>query len=279
VGRVVIGMDPHKRSATIEVLDADEQPLLAGRLGANREGYRLLLAAGRAVPGTGVGGRGLPGCGPASGTTPGRRPRAGRGRAGEAVGAGAGVLHRAEPQDRATDAHSIAVVALRTRSLRQVRLEPIHPDTAADLHEWWSRLSESNRRPIHYERLRSLLLTCSLARDLRRRLSAVRGTSRGLRPSCGLSADRPLCGPAPRRRRARVQLVGVKAGRRPSRSDAVGGLDAGQLYSTMTAPRGGVDRSRARSPSCSVSRSPPSADVWWGCAVEGDGGRLIRDAT
>ena len=47
MGRVVIGMDPHKRSATIEVLDEDEQPLMAGRFGTDREGYRLLLAAGR----------------------------------------------------------------------------------------------------------------------------------------------------------------------------------------------------------------------------------------
>src|SRR5918993_1137121 len=39
MGRVVIGMHPHKRSATIKVLDEAEQPLLAGRrdeLGAAR---------------------------------------------------------------------------------------------------------------------------------------------------------------------------------------------------------------------------------------------------
>ena len=47
VGRVVIGMDPHKRSATVEVLDEAEQPLMTGRFGTDREGYRLLLAAGR----------------------------------------------------------------------------------------------------------------------------------------------------------------------------------------------------------------------------------------
>ena len=48
--RVVIGMDPHKRSATIEVLDEAEQPLMAGRFGTDSEGYRLLLAAGRQFP-------------------------------------------------------------------------------------------------------------------------------------------------------------------------------------------------------------------------------------
>ena len=50
VSRVVIGMDPHKRSATIEVLDEAEQPLMAGRFGTDSEGYRLLLAAGRQFP-------------------------------------------------------------------------------------------------------------------------------------------------------------------------------------------------------------------------------------
>ena len=50
VGKVVIGMDPHKRSATIEVLDEAEQPVLAARFGTDREGYRRLLAAGRRFP-------------------------------------------------------------------------------------------------------------------------------------------------------------------------------------------------------------------------------------
>ena len=50
MGRVVIGMDPHKRSATIEVLDEAEQPVMAGRFGTDSAGYRLLLAAGRQSP-------------------------------------------------------------------------------------------------------------------------------------------------------------------------------------------------------------------------------------
>ena len=50
MGRVVIGMDPHKRSATIEVLDQTEQPLMTGRFGTDSEGYWLLLAAGRQFP-------------------------------------------------------------------------------------------------------------------------------------------------------------------------------------------------------------------------------------
>ena len=38
-GRVVIGMDPHKRSATIEVMTADEAFLGGGRFANDRDGY------------------------------------------------------------------------------------------------------------------------------------------------------------------------------------------------------------------------------------------------
>lgn len=38
-GRVVIGMDPHKRSATIEVMTADETILGGGRFATDRDGY------------------------------------------------------------------------------------------------------------------------------------------------------------------------------------------------------------------------------------------------
>jgi hypothetical protein len=41
--RVVIGMDPHKRSATIEVMAADEAVLGGGRYGTNIDGYRAML--------------------------------------------------------------------------------------------------------------------------------------------------------------------------------------------------------------------------------------------
>ena len=46
-GRVVIGMDPHKRSATIEVIDARERVLARCRYGTDTDGYTQLLAAGR----------------------------------------------------------------------------------------------------------------------------------------------------------------------------------------------------------------------------------------
>jgi transposase len=41
--RVVIGMDPHKRSATIEVMTADETVLGGGRFGTDRDGYAAML--------------------------------------------------------------------------------------------------------------------------------------------------------------------------------------------------------------------------------------------
>ena len=44
---VVIGMDPHKSSATIEVVDERAAVLMKGRFGTDRTGYTQLLAAGR----------------------------------------------------------------------------------------------------------------------------------------------------------------------------------------------------------------------------------------
>src|SRR4051812_33584969 len=41
--RVVIGMDPHKRSVTIEVMTTDERVLGGGRFGTDIEGYRAML--------------------------------------------------------------------------------------------------------------------------------------------------------------------------------------------------------------------------------------------
>jgi transposase len=44
---VIIGMDPHKRSATIEVIDEAGRVLESGRFGTDNDGYAQLLAAGR----------------------------------------------------------------------------------------------------------------------------------------------------------------------------------------------------------------------------------------
>ena len=44
---VIIGMDPHQRSATIELIDDRAQVLAAGRFGMDRAGYAEMLKAGR----------------------------------------------------------------------------------------------------------------------------------------------------------------------------------------------------------------------------------------
>ena len=43
MGRVIIGTDPHKRSATIEVRDEREVLLATGRFPMDKTGYQQLL--------------------------------------------------------------------------------------------------------------------------------------------------------------------------------------------------------------------------------------------
>jgi hypothetical protein len=50
LGRVMIGMDPHKRSATIEVIDERERVLDGGRFGTDQSGYQQMLLRGRQHP-------------------------------------------------------------------------------------------------------------------------------------------------------------------------------------------------------------------------------------
>ncbi|GIM96873.1 hypothetical protein Ato02nite_086660 [Paractinoplanes toevensis] len=47
MARVIIGVDPHKRSATIEVINEREQTIGQGRFGTDTDGYKAVLAAGR----------------------------------------------------------------------------------------------------------------------------------------------------------------------------------------------------------------------------------------
>ena len=56
---VIIGMDPHKRPATIEVIDERAAVLAEGRFGTDKAGYPEMLAAGAEVRGPGLGGGGL----------------------------------------------------------------------------------------------------------------------------------------------------------------------------------------------------------------------------
>ena len=123
MGHVIIGMDPHKRSATIEVLDEQERVLAVGRFGTDRQGYRQLLAAGRKWPQRLWAVEGCQGVG---------RHLAQRLVAdGEPVvdvpaklSARARVFSTGQGRKTdATDAHSVAVVALRTPNLREVHVD------------------------------------------------------------------------------------------------------------------------------------------------------------
>jgi transposase len=50
MSQVIIGMDPHKRSATIEVMTGDETVVGGGRYGTDAAGYRAMLEAVRGWP-------------------------------------------------------------------------------------------------------------------------------------------------------------------------------------------------------------------------------------
>ena len=56
--RVFIGVDPHKLSATIEVVDDREAVLAKGRFGTDRAGYAAMRKARRGLVGADVGGGG-----------------------------------------------------------------------------------------------------------------------------------------------------------------------------------------------------------------------------
>ena len=47
---VIIGMDPHKRSATIEIIDDRGQLLAVGKYGTDRAGYAEMVKTGRRFP-------------------------------------------------------------------------------------------------------------------------------------------------------------------------------------------------------------------------------------
>ncbi|MER7074195.1 IS110 family transposase [Terrabacter sp. NPDC000476] len=123
---MVIGMDPHKRSATIEVLNRSEDVLGEGRFATDTAGYRSMLAAGRKFPSRVWAVEGANGIGkhlaqrliadgedvvdvPAKLSARARVFSTGQGR-----------------KTDATDAHSIALVALRTPGLRAVEVDGEH---------------------------------------------------------------------------------------------------------------------------------------------------------
>jgi transposase len=123
VARVVIGVDPHKRSATIEIMNHREKAIGQGRFGTDRDGYQAMLAAGRkhadriwAVEGCSGIGRHVAQRLVADGETVLDVP----------AKLSARVRVFATGQGRKTDpvdAHSVAVTALRTDNLRQVAID------------------------------------------------------------------------------------------------------------------------------------------------------------
>jgi len=116
--RVIIGVDPHKLSATIEVVDDHEQVLGSGRFGTDQAGYAAMRNYTRAWPGRVWAVEGSNGAG---------RPLAQRLlEAGEhVVDVPAKLAARVRLFDTghnrktdAHDAHAVAVVAVRTQGLR-----------------------------------------------------------------------------------------------------------------------------------------------------------------
>jgi transposase len=123
VGQVIIGMDPHKRSATIEIIDDRENVLTGGRFGTDRDGYKAMLALGRrhdervwAVEGCNGIGRHIAQRLVADGETVVDVPAKLSARA-RVFATGQG--RKTDP----VDAHSVAVAALRAKGLRQVRID------------------------------------------------------------------------------------------------------------------------------------------------------------
>jgi transposase len=121
--RVIIGVDPHKLSATIEVVDAQERFLGAGRFGTDGAGYAAMLRYVKAWPNRTWAVEGANGVG---------RPLAQRllETCEHVVDVPAKLAARVRLFDTghnrktdARDAHSIAVVALRTEGLRVLQVD------------------------------------------------------------------------------------------------------------------------------------------------------------
>ena len=123
MAKVIIGVDPHKLSATIEVVDRHEKLLGTGRFGTDQAGYTAMRSYAKAWPDRLWAVEGSNGAG---------RPLAQRLlEAGEhVVDVPAKLAARVRLFDTghnrktdARDAHSIAIVAVRTKDLRGLRAD------------------------------------------------------------------------------------------------------------------------------------------------------------
>jgi len=155
VARVIIGVDPHKRSATIEVVNEREQTIAQGRFGTDTDGYKAMPAAGRrhkdrmwAVEGCNGIGRHVAQRLVADGETVVDVPAKLSARA-RVFATGQG--RKTDP----VDARSVAVVALRTSNLRRVQAD----DTTVALRLLVDRRDQLGRaRTEIVSRLHHLLL-------------------------------------------------------------------------------------------------------------------------
>jgi transposase len=151
VARVIIGVDPHKRSATMEVIDGREKVLGEGRYGTDSDGYRTMLAAGRRYPKRMWAVEGCNGIGrhvaqrlvadgeivvdvPAKLSARARVFATGQGRKTDPV-----------------DAHCVAVVALRTKGLRQVTVDDatVALRLMVDRRDWLGRARTDTVNRLH----------------------------------------------------------------------------------------------------------------------------------
>ena len=155
MARVIIGVDPHKRSATIEVINEREQTIGEGRFGTDTDGYRAMLAAGRRHPDREWAVEGCNGIGRhvaqrlvADGETVVDVPAKLSARA-RVFATGQG--RKTDP----VDARSVAVVALRSTGLRRVQAD----DTTVALRLLVDRRDQLGRaRTDLVNRLHTLLL-------------------------------------------------------------------------------------------------------------------------
>ena len=121
---VIIGMDPHKRSATIEVIDEQARVLAAGRYATDKAGDAQMLAAGQKFAGRVWAIEGCNGVGRhiahrlvASGETVKDVPAK---LSAQVRVFGTGNGRKTDP----VDAHSVALAALRSRHLVTVEVSP-----------------------------------------------------------------------------------------------------------------------------------------------------------
>ena len=193
MGTVVIGMDPHKRSAAIEVMAAGESVLGGGRYGTDAAGYAAMLAGVRRWPARTWGIEGCQGIG--------RHIAARLVAAGEQV---VDVPPKLSARTRVftagqgrktdeTDAHSVALAATRMTDLRRVT-----DDTQLAV----LRVLADRRRSLGEDHSRMICRLHQLLLDLipggaKKALSAARpgrcwpGSGRGTRPG------RPAAGSPP----------------------------------------------------------------------------------